>query len=175
MQLRASTPLPSPLPSPICLHSNLHSSIFNLPFHLSSLFISIPKPPLHSSHLTAPCIISTLIQSHSSSHMASPAHKAPFHSFIVSLYCLFKATAQHKSIIFPNGKSTLTWGDTQFPSQNARSTGTQASANAALGASRHFHFRWDSKVMPLGPGVALGVNGVLTEDATMAIKMQITS
>lgn len=29
--------------------------------------------------------------------------------------------------------------------------------------------------MPLGPGVALGVNGVLTEDATMAIKMQITS
>lgn len=29
--------------------------------------------------------------------------------------------------------------------------------------------------MPLGPRVALGVNGVLTEDATTAIKMQIAS
>lgn len=28
--------------------------------------------------------------------------------------------------------------------------------------------------MLLGPGVAPGVNGVLTENATMAIKMQIT-
>lgn len=29
--------------------------------------------------------------------------------------------------------------------------------------------------MPLGAGVAPGVNGVLTEDVTTAIKMQITS
>lgn len=29
-------------------------------------------------------------------------------------------------------------------------------------------------MLPLGPGSALGVNGVLTEDATAAIKMQIT-
>lgn len=43
------------------------------------------------------------------------------------------------------------------------------------GASGHSHFSWDSEVTPRGPGAAPGVNGVLTEDATMAIKMQITS
>lgn len=173
-----SSPHPSaPLNPPLFLCSfsppNLHPPVFNLPFHFSSLFVSIP---LLSSHLSSPTpIISGLIQSHSSSHTASPAHNAPSHSFIVPVYCLFTATAQHKSIIFPNGKSTLTWEDTPFPSQNARSTGTWASANADPGASRHSHFRWDSKVMPFGPGVALGVNGVLTEDVTTAIKMQITS
>lgn len=31
-----------------------------------------------------------------------------------------------------------------------------------------------SRVLPLGAGSALGVNGVLTEDGTAAIKMQIT-
>lgn len=175
-----SSPHPSATLNPpflLCSFSppNLHPPIFTPPFHFSSLFVSVPKPPLLSSHLSSPPIIGTLIQSHSSSHTASPAHKAPSHSFIVPVYCLFTATAQHKSIISPNGKSTLTWEDTPFPSQNARSTGTWASANADLGASRHSHFRWDSKVIPSGPGVPLGVNGVLTEDATTPIKMQITS
>lgn len=103
-----STPLNPPLLRCSFSPPNLHPPVFNLPFHFSSVFVPIPKPPPLCSHLSSPPIISTLIQSHSSSHKASPAHKAPSHSFIVPVYCLFTATAQHKSIIFPNGKSTLT-------------------------------------------------------------------
>lgn len=147
--------------------------VFSLPFQcLLSLHLHPPPPsPLLFSPLPTPAIISTLIQSHSGSHAGLTCTQSP----ISLLHCAQSiAYSRHKSIIFPNGKSTLTWEDTPFPSQNARSTGTRAPANEDPGAGGHSHFSWDSRVMPSGPRVAPGVNGVLTEDATTAIKMQIS-
>lgn len=73
---------------------NLHPPTFSFLFHLSSLFVSkiLARAP-------AP-IICSLIQSHSSLHVASPAHKASSLSSILWFYFLFTETVQHKSIIF---------------------------------------------------------------------------
>lgn len=127
----------SALPScPLTHTSNLQ------PSNSSLIFLHL-HPHHPRSHLSPFVFISTLMRSHSGSRVASPAHKAPGYSFIVPLYCLFTATAQHKSIISPNGKSTLTWESAPFPSQNARSAGTRVWASADPGAGRNSHFgRW---------------------------------
>lgn len=181
MQLSVSTPLlflPTHLPIPShlealpcsCSPLNLHPLAFGSLFHLPSPCVSISKPFLLFLPLSAAWLSHILVCVRP--HLHTKPH-------LPILLCESIAYSQKQyntnQSSFPNGKSTLTWGDTPFPFKNARSTSTWASANAVPEASRHSHFRWDSKVRPSAPGVAREVNGVLTEDVTVAIKMQITS
>lgn len=178
-----STPLPSlttrfPIPSHLetlhCSFAPFHLLTFTLPhsafysishLSLSPKFLLAPPPPSSALwfSLTLVCMWPHLLTKH---------HHSPL--FYGSISYSRKQYNTNQSS-FPNGKSTLTWEDTPFPPKNARSNGSRTPANVDPGASRRSHFGWDSKVMQCGPGVAQEVNGVLTEDVTAAIKMQISS